>query len=153
MVIKIHFDGAVSKSQLGCDMGIGVAVFVDDEYREDLSKFVPVRGSHNSSSNVAEWIGCVEAFIVAYDLCQKFDKFDKIEVYSDSQLITYQYNDLYQIKKDNFQEYYRQAKIWAKKAGLQNLKVQWVRRELNKEADKLSKKAIKTFSSATVEIN
>lgn len=137
MHIRIHFDGAVSESKIGCDIGIGVACFVNGQYQEDLCKFVGHKGWHSSSSNVAEWMACIEALITAVDY---FEHGDKIEIVSDSQLIVNQFNGEYQITKPHFQELYRQAKIWADKISIN--KIKWVPREENQEADRLSKKGL-----------
>ena len=139
MHLKINFDGAVTKSQLGTDMGIGVAVFINGQYYEELSRYLFVPGFNKSSSNVAEWIGCVEAFKLAAEYKEPGDI---IEIFSDSQIISYQYNGDYAIKKDEFRVFYNNAKMWAKTAGLENLKIKWVKREFNKEADRLSKKGL-----------
>jgi ribonuclease HI len=138
--IKIYFDGAVSKSQLGCDMGLGIAVFVDNIYEEELSKFVGVKGNEESSSNVAEWMACVEAFKLALEYKQEGDT---IEIYSDSQLITNQFNGNFEIKEEKFRKYYREAIRHYNKLGSWGLKIQWVKRELNREADRLSKLGLK----------
>jgi ribonuclease HI len=143
MYFRIHFDGACNNKQEHPNMGIGIAVFVDNEYQEDLSKFVGVKGDFESSSNVAEWIGCVEAFKMAYEYAEKGDR---VEIYSDSQLITHQFNGHYEIRQEKFKEYYRQAKRWYHMANLARLQIKWVPRQQNKEADALSKKGLQSIS-------
>jgi ribonuclease HI len=49
-------------------MGLGIAVFINNEYCEELSKFVGVPGKINNSSNLAEWMACVEALKLAAEL-------------------------------------------------------------------------------------
>lgn len=142
--IKVHFDGAVSKSQIGCDMGAGIAVFINNSYDEIISKFVGIKGNEESSSNVAEWIGCVEAFKLINELGLELG--DQVEVYSDSQIISSQFNGEYQIRDQKFRKYYDEAKRLAKLAGVETIKVKWIPREKNKEADKLSKIGLKSLA-------
>lgn len=144
MLLQFKFDGACNNHDDNPAMGLGIAVFIDSVYYEELSKAIYVPGDELSSSNVGEWMACVEAFKL---ILEYKEAGDTIEVYSDSQLITNQYNDKYEIKKNNFRQYYHQAKILAEKAGLQDLKVKWVKREFNKEADKLSKIALKQYNN------
>jgi ribonuclease HI len=148
MHIKINFDGAVSESKKGCDMGLGIAVFIDGVYEEDLSKALFVKGSNKeneeSSSNVAEWMACVEAFKLAVEYREEGDV---IEIYSDSEIITKQFNGEYEIRKEYFRKFYREAMRYYHRLGLLSLKITWVPREKNKEADRLSKIGLKKLNS------
>jgi ribonuclease HI len=139
MHFRVHFDGAVSESKLGCDMGIGVAVFINNGFEEDLSKFVGVKGWDESSSNIAEWIGCVEALKLINEYKQEGDTF---EIVSDSEIVTNQFNGVYAVNKESFKPYYREAMKLYHKAGLLDVKIRWVPRNQNKEADVLSKKGL-----------
>lgn len=143
MLLQIHFDGAVSVSKIGCDMGIGVAVKIDGIYHEDLSKAIGVKGNEESSSNVSEWMACVEAFKLAVEYKEKDDV---VEIYSDSELITKQFNGEYEIRKESFRKHYREAMRHYHRLGLMSLKIKWIPRELNKEADRLSKIGLKLIT-------
>lgn len=145
MQITFKFDGACNNNQEGGnpDMGVGCAVFVDNVFDEALSTYKGYKGDEESSSNIAEWKGCVEAFRLASEYMEAGDV---IQIYSDSQLISRQYNGDYEIKQDKFKKYYNEARELAVNAGLGNLKIQWVKREFNKEADKLSKIALQAVS-------
>lgn len=145
MKLSFFFDAAVEFSRLGTAMGIGVAVKIDGEYYEDLSftQFYPgwkYSDADASSSNVGEWLGLVNAFKLAAEYKEKGDT---VEIYGDSQLIVFAYNGQNAIKKEKFMEYFNEAHEIADKAGLGDLEVKWVPREKNKEADKLSKIALK----------
>lgn len=140
--IRIHFDGACHNiKKESSDMGVGIAVFIDDELSEEFSqalfvKPILVRGT----SNIAEWEGCKNAMILAVELRAKFPD-SKIEVYSDSEIITNQFNGRFQINKPEFLDYFRQARYFASKAGVEQ--VNWIPRERNKVADVLSKCGLK----------
>lgn len=142
MKVKIYFDGACNNHAQTKPMGIGVAVFIDDEYNEDLSIAIGINDGDiedASTSNIAEWIGCVEAMKTAHAI-KKENPNCSIQIYSDSQIITRQFNGMYQIKTQQFFKYKEQAKLlWLK---MKIPLIEWIPRELNTYADKLSKEGI-----------
>jgi ribonuclease HI len=148
MHFRIHFDGACDNGMFKrtgkySPMGIGVAVFINNEYQPDLSKFVGIEGKDGNSSNIAEWMGCVEAFKLAVEYKEEGDT---IEIVSDSEVITKQFNGEYEIREEKFKPHYRGAMKLYHKIGQLSLKIKWVPREQNKEADRLSKLGIKQFT-------
>ncbi len=125
-------------------MGVGVAVWIDDCYEHELSLAIGLREGwegDRSTSNIAEWIGCVEAMRAAKGLKKEYPQ-ATIEIYSDSQLITNQFNDKFTIKQPEFHKYKTKAKEYAKGVFGNGKEIQWIRREFNKQADKLSKEGI-----------
>lgn len=58
-------------------------------------------------------------------------------MFSDSQIIVNQFNERYRITQEHFKKYFNESKSYVKH--IQPIKIQWVPREQNKEADKLSK--------------
>lgn len=149
MVIKLFFDGACN-NQPGWPkcMGIGVAVFVNDIYDEELSIAKGYDSPYENevgTNNVAEWLGCIEAMKVAKELRQ-FYKHSKLEVYSDSQIITNLFNGDNRSHKPNFIKFKEIAERFA--IGLY-LRVKWIPREQNKHADKLSKIGIKSVAESS----
>ena len=127
-------------------MGTGVAVFVNDIYRPDLD-FYKMEGS-NGTNNIGEWLGLVAALEVATKLSKSKEFFDvdfSISLYGDSQLVVRQYNGIYRIKEDTFRPMMRQAKELAFGLGNRLKVIEWIPRGQNKEADRLSKKAIREF--------
>lgn len=123
-------------------MGIGLAVFFDGLYsvKHSNSIHAELQENERGTSNVAEWIGCVEAMRKAAKLKKEY-KNVIFEIYSDSQIITNQFNKVYVINKESFMWYFNEAHKFSKLAGV--TEVIWVRREFNKEADKLSKQGLK----------
>ena len=57
------------------------------------------------------------------------------------------------VNKPNLKPYFLEAHRLAKQFGLEDIKIKWVRRELNKEADKLSKIALKQVQGEREHIN
>lgn len=144
-LIQIKFDGACRNIKGESNtMGIGVAVFFDGCYMEEESIAVQVIPEYiRGTSNVAEWEACVYAWKVAVRLNELYPN-NKVEIYSDSQIISNQFNDDYNINEPSYLTYYRTAKSFQSKfrgvkASNYPTAIKWIRREFNKEADKLSK--------------
>lgn len=139
MLIEVYFDGACKnvKDLRNADMGIGVAVYIDKEYNHEHSAAVFISASEfgAGTSNVAEWCACVLSLSTIVDLKIAYPKAQCI-VYSDSQLITNQYNGKYRVG-DNFKEFHTQAEELGRITRI--VLVNWIPRELNKRADMLSK--------------
>lgn len=133
-LIEIFQDGACyNHSEHHTAMGIGVAVFVDKEYQEELSRAIHIQDKEGSS-NVAEWLACVEALKIASELkCLNCI----IKIFSDSKIIVNQFNGIFAIKNDKFISYFKRAKDYAKSAKINS--INWIPREQNRDADRLSK--------------
>lgn len=142
MQIRLNFDGACNNvTNTPMPMGIGVAVFYDNVYQEDVS--IGMFGGLGTS-NVAEWRGCLESFRFLERNLEKLGKaaVQNAIIQSDSQLITNQYNRIFKIKEPSFGKYFATCRKIAVEIGW-NGQIEWVRREFNTEADKLSKKGLK----------
>lgn len=141
MLIEIFFDGAcMSGQQKNGETGVGVAVYIDKLYSHAFS--IAVRGD-NGSNNIAEWSGCVEALRVAKEIklfCKEEEIKHHIKIYSDSQLIVNQFNGHWEIKHTSFVKYFKVAREMASDMSFKYLI--WVRRESNRQADRLSKIAL-----------
>jgi ribonuclease HI len=110
--------------------GLGVVLYdakgkVVKEYCESIG-----RGTNNR----AEYL----ALLKSVDLAEEFAA-DELEVRSDSLLVVSQVNGLYKIKNPDIKLFVRQLHEKLRKAKLK-FKIQHVPRELNRLADKLSKK-------------
>lgn len=143
--ITIYFDGAGRNvKNVSSPMGIGIATFINKEYKEEFSYYgyyyfdetQQIRGT----SNTAEWLACVNTMKLAVDLKQQFPDHN-IFIFSDSQVISRQFNNEYQITDPSHQDFYKQAHNYAEKVDIKE--VHWIRREHNQQADILSKKGIK----------
>lgn len=136
-IARVNFDGACNNHLEKPAMGVGVAVFIEEVYTEELCRAIHVPSESREeklTSNVAEWQACIEAMKVAVGLRQ--DGY-MILIFSDSEVITRQFNGEYAIHKHEFIECFRSAKFYAQKAGVS--RITWIPREENQEADDLSK--------------
>lgn len=144
--IDIYFDGACKnvKESVNEPYGVGVAVFLDGDYLEEESKalYFP----ENGTSNIAEWEGCLQAMKIAEQLFLDIQDNVDIRIYSDSQLITNQFNEYFKTKMDRFFKYKNASKLIANR--IKFGEIVWVPREKNTEADKLSKIALSSKSNS-----
>ncbi len=145
-LVKIFFDGACDNNSKFKFMGIGAAVFVNDYYREDLSRYAMIGTS--GTNNIAEWGALQMGLEIANDLVssEEFSNVDlSIRIYGDSQIIVSQFNGMYRIRQDHFIPYYRKCRTLY--FGVENVvkSVDWIPRQQNTQADILSKKGITEF--------
>lgn len=151
-VIQIFFDGACHNMKgKSSPMGMGVAVFVDGVYIDEYSIAWGVKGEgeheDRGTSNVAEWMACVKAFETAKGL-KKLYTDAVIKVYSDSQVITNQFNGTYTINKQEFKKYKNEAHKHSIGTGCKE--ILWIERKHNKQADILSKEGLQMIRDLIV---
>lgn len=124
-------------------MGIGVAVFVNDEFDPDYSKglFMGTQGTNN----IAEWEALKKSLDIVL-LLSKVHEDARFTIYGDSQLVVRQFNGVYRIRKPHLAPYFRECRLVALQIPEKVLEgVIWIPREKNTEADKLSKAGITNF--------
>lgn len=143
--VDIYFDGAChnQKGSISEPFGVGVAVLIDGEYSEIYSR---AYFGEKGTSNVSEWCGCILAMRMIHYLETisegDFPEGLDIDVYSDSQLITNQFNMKWQVSQPHLEKYYDEARKEFRKSKWSK-EVQWIRREFNTKADELSKIGLK----------
>lgn len=98
----------------------------------------------NRTNNEAEY----SALIYALELADK-KNFDKIEIFSDSELICNQINGLYKVKNENLKKYY--DKVIVLKQKFNKFSITHIVREKNKEADKLANRAMDLKKDGEIE--
>ena len=100
--IDIFFDGSCFNEQdKNCPMGLGIAVFIDGEYEELLSRAILVaENESDGTSNIAEWLALCHAIEIAQDLRKSHP--GKINVFGDSKLIVNQFNLIWKINEEKF---------------------------------------------------
>jgi ribonuclease HI len=122
---KAYVDGA-SRGNPGV-AGIGVLLInAEGEVVREIGEPLGI-----TTNNVAEYSAMVRALEEARALgC------DRLEVYTDSQLMAFQINGQYAVKKPHLVPYFLRVKNLL--AQFESAQVQHIRRELNKQADALS---------------
>lgn len=89
----------------------------------------------STTNNVAEYTALVEALRIAVE-----EGATELTIYSDSQLLVRQMSGEYKVKHPNLIPLYREARRIG--ASIPKLRIEHVRREQNKEADRLANDAM-----------
>ena len=142
--IRIHFDGAChNMPNIACPMGLGIAVFEDGEYCEEMSRAIGVKQyMKQGTSNIAEWLALIEALTIAEQYRKQYLK-AKILIFGDSQLIVNQFNLMWKVNNDTFLPLFKEARTLNARARVGE--IYWVKREFNTKADELSKLGLKSI--------
>ncbi len=131
--IRIHTDGG-ARGNPG-PAGIGAVVEVLDEnggvvVKENVSKYIG-----ETTNNQAEY----QALIAALEVAKKL-KGERVDCFLDSELIVKQLNHEYRVKDQFLAQLY--MKVWNLSTNFKSISYTYIRREYNKEADKLVNVAI-----------
>ena len=124
-MITAYFDGG-ARSNPG---PAGYGVYIVDEAGNVLAELSGSLG--NTTNNIAEYNGLIAALQWAVD-----HNLTAITIKGDSLLIVEQMRGNYKVKNEGLKPLHMQARMLAMQIG--NVKFEHVRRELNKEADRLS---------------
>ena len=128
--IIFFIDGASQGNPGHSGIGI-VAVDTRGKFIKEISEYIG-----EATNNVAEYTALNFALAEALILNSK-----NISIKSDSELLVKQLNGEYKVKSNNIKSLYLQAKHLIE--GFNNVKVSYIQRTKNKEADRLAKLAIR----------
>lgn len=145
--IRAMFDGCCEPKNPSGHIGAGAIVYVNAKVEATYSDYVP-EGPTNSN-NVAEYMGLI--FVLKYIMAIQAAgviKIDRIDIRGDSNLVINQMNGEWKIKKGFYISsaaycltLFREVQSASVRAGT-ILTLQWHPREMNEEADALSKKLL-----------
>ena len=124
-MITAYFDGG-ARSNPG---PAGYGVYIVDDAGTVLAELSGSLG--NTTNNIAEYNGLIAALQWAVD-----NKVTQITIKGDSLLIVEQMRGNYKVKNEGLRPLHMQARMLVMQIG--DVKFEHVRRELNKEADRLS---------------
>jgi len=124
-LITAYFDGG-ARSNPG---PAGYGVYIVDDSGNVLAELIGSLG--NTTNNIAEYNGLIAALQSAVD-----NKVTQITIKGDSLLIVEQMRGNYKVKNEGLRPLHMQARMLVMQIG--DVKFEHVRRELNKEADRLS---------------
>jgi probable phosphoglycerate mutase len=124
-LITAYFDGG-ARSNPG---PAGYGVYIVDDAGNVLAELSGSLG--NTTNNIAEYNGLIAALQWAVD-----NKVTQITIKGDSLLIVEQMRGNYKVKNEGLRPLHMQARMLVMQIG--DVKFEHVRRELNKEADRLS---------------
>lgn len=132
-MIEAWFDGAVEPYNPGGHGGFGMLVKRNGVVIH--SEAIYIGRWPALSNNCAEYAGCIAAlrFLIRENLKQA-------TVYGDADMIVKQVNGKWRIREGAYIPYFHEA--YALKQQLPQVKIVWIPREQNAEADDLSKQAV-----------
>jgi ribonuclease HI len=146
-MITAYFDGCCEPKNPGGTAAYGVVIFDNEKRIYEASKvFKPIAGKEKwTSNNVAEYSGFLDAlgFLKSHSLHTK-----EIMIHGDSKLVICQMFgdvDLLGKKWRILKGFYKPLAVKAQKElqAFSNIKAEWIPREENTIADKLSKAELK----------
>lgn len=134
--MKLFFDGSHTHN----GSGSGFVIKRDGEILVEKAVILPSPEGHNATSNVAEYAGLIEGILRATELLMPGEP---LEILGDSQLVIRQVLGEYKVKALHLIPLADLAKkrVAALKNDGHRVSLTWIRRELNKDADKLASKA------------
>ena len=127
--LSIHTDGACSGNP--GPAGIGVVIKDGDVVVKEISRAIG-----EATNNIAEYT----ALVVALEEALKLET-EEVDIKTDSELMYKQVIGEYKVKHENMRPLFEQVKTLSTR--FKKFNIAHVRREFNKEADKLSTQAIK----------
>jgi len=140
-IVRVYVDGCCEPVNPGGIATYGFVVYVGSKkvYEENGVIGVGALGD-DVSNNVAEYIALINA--LKYILDSRFRN-KEIIIFSDSQLVVRQIKGRYRVRAPRLVVLHQKAMELLSK--IRNCRVEWIPREMNEEADRLSKKAYIDF--------
>ncbi len=132
--LTLFIDGA-SRGNPG-HAGIGIRVEAGGEILKEHCEYIGC-----TTNNVAEY----RALIKGLEIATRF-KANRVTVFSDSELVVRQMNGTYKVKSGGLLPLYQTARMQSRTFG--GFQIKHVRREQNREADRLANQGIATKDSA-----
>jgi ribonuclease HI len=152
----MHADDEVQRKKLNCTFdgmcqpvnpgGIACYGFIIQKKNDQVNKIYEEAGiafepfSEESSNNVAEYVGLVKSLEWLFN--NGYNK-STILIQGDSQLIINQICGKYRVRSEKLMLYYLRTKSLIK--NFDDLQIEWIARDKNKEADDLANKAYIDF--------
>lgn len=128
MEIILYTDGA-SRNNPG-EAGAGVHILMNGKPAEGIARYLGV-----TTNNVAEYTAAIIGLEHAIHIGAK-----RVKLFADSELMVKQINGQYKVKNEGLRPLHAKVKELIARIG--SVEVQYIRREMNKEADALANRAI-----------
>jgi len=137
-MIKVHIDGACSGNPGPAGIGVYILKSVSNYEWQPIYELSQSIGE--ATNNIAEWTALIEAlkFLVFHQ--QQFAN-EEIVICSDSQLVVKQINGEWKTKDHELRLLKAEAKDLLR--SFSNVRIEYIPRSKNAEADKLAKEAVK----------
>ena len=128
--VRIFTDGASRGNPGPASIGVYILHQENEEVVAKLGEYLGER-----TNNFAEYRAVVRAFEISFSAGAQ-----ELAFFSDSQLLVQQLNGVYKVKSENIRPLFEECQIWQKK--FQKVTYTHVRREFNKESDRLANLAL-----------
>ncbi len=128
MELTIYTDGA-SRNNPG-EAGAGIFILQGGKPVEKIARYLGT-----TTNNIAEYTAAIIAMEHALNRGAT-----KVRLFADSELMVKQLNGIYKVKNEGLKPLFAKAKELIAKIG--SVEVQYIPREMNKDADALANKAI-----------
>ncbi len=126
--LTLYTDGA-SRNNPG-EAGAGIFILRDGKPVDKIARYLGT-----TTNNIAEY----QAAIIGLEHCVKLGA-SSVRLHADSELMVKQLNGQYKVKNEGLRPLYQKVRELIAKIG--RVEVQYIPREMNKEADALANKAI-----------
>jgi ribonuclease HI len=126
---RIYIDGASRGNPGHCGAGV-VVCNESGEILEKYSKYIGV-----GTNNQAEY----RALLMAFDKIRKH-RFTTVKIYTDSEILFKQLTGKYRVRDEKLKKLF--TRVIKEMHAYKNVNYEWIPRQMNKIADKLSQKAI-----------
>lgn len=143
--IEIFCDASCDNNSKLKMMGLGVAVFIND-LRSEKDDVCEMCGT-NGTNNIAEYLGFKAALEKVKQLNTLFEGRCYFMINSDSKLVVEQWKGRWDCNQPHLNELLTDCKDFRRTMDIPSsrLRVQWISRVYNQEADFLSKKAVTEY--------
>jgi ribonuclease HI len=135
--VEVHFDGACEPARGGGVATFGFVVNGAGFYHEDCGLAVRPHVPH-ATNNVAEYVAAIRAL----EWLREHRFRGEVRILGDSQLVIRQMEGSYEVRAEHLRAYH--ARLLQLTKEFARVEFQWVRREENSLADRLSKRALET---------
>ena len=129
-IVRIYVDGGARGNPGPAAAGILIESTQDGSILYEAGLFLG-----KATNNVAEYRGLIAGLRQAHKIGA-----DRVEIFSDSELLVKQFNGEYRVRNPVLQNLYNEAKEWERK--FRKCTVNHIRREQNAPADRLVNRAI-----------
>jgi len=137
--VEAWFDGAVEPFNPGGHGGYGALVKLDGRTVWRESKYIG--SGPQVSSNVAEYCGAIACMTYLLALTFVRERVSSAVLRGDSMLVIKQLDGIWRVKSGLYMPFYREAVRL--RSQLPSVRLEWVPRDQNSEADELSKQALR----------
>lgn len=135
-MIKAYFDGACEPNEDGGTMCYGAIIYHHDKKIHEISHLYK-SGDNIASNNIAEYCGCIS--VLRYLISREFINHE-VYIFGDSKMVIEQMRGAWGANQGKYIRYYEIATLLIANRFERVPDFQWIPKERNIEADRLSRR-------------